>query len=296
MFTDPALLALHAILRTGSFEAAAARLNVTPPAISQRIRKLEEQMGTALVQRGSPCTPTATGARLYRHAEEMGLLSRALARDLGQPVAPATLRLAVNADSLATWFVEAMAGVEGISFDLVIDDEDHSADWLRRGEVLAAISAQPGPVQGCDVHPLGALRYHATCAPAFAARHFPEGPTAEALARAPCLTFSLKDRLQSQWMQAACGAHPAPPLHILPATTAFIDAARAGLGWGMNPAPLAAPHLASGTLVEPKPGLTLDRPLYWLVSRLAAPALADLTTSVRAAARTHLVSAQQEEF
>ena len=194
----------------------------------------------------------------------------------------------MNADSLATWFVEAMARIEGLSFDLVIDDEDHSADWLRRGEVLAAISAQPGPVQGCDVHALGALRYHATCAPAFAARHFPEGPTAEALAHAPCLTFSMKDRLQIQWMEAATGAHPAPPFHILPATSAFIDAARAGLGWGMNPAPLAAPHLANGSLIELKPGLTLDRPLYWLVSRLAAPALTELTASVRRAASRHL--------
>ncbi|MBY6048003.1 LysR family transcriptional regulator ArgP [Vannielia litorea] len=296
MFTDPALLALHAVLRTGSFEGAAAQLNVTPPAISQRIRKLEEQMGTPLIRRTTPCEATDTGARLYRHAEEMGLLARALAADLGQPSAPATLRLAVNADSLATWFIEAMAGVEGISFDLVVDDEDHSADWLRRGEVLAAISAHPGPVQGCDVHALGALRYHATCAPGFAARHFPQGPTAEGLARAPCLSFSAKDRLQSHWMHAATGAHPSPPHHTLPATSAFIDAARAGLGWGLNPAPLAAPHLADGSLVDMKPGLTVDRPLYWLVSRLAAPALADLTASVRAAARAHLVQPAPEEF
>ncbi|MCO6381349.1 LysR family transcriptional regulator ArgP [Oceanicola sp. 502str15] len=294
MFTDPALLALHAVLRTGSFEAAAAALGVTPPAISQRIRKLEEQMGTPLIRRTTPCEPTRTGARLYRHAEEMGLLARALAADLGQPAAPATLRLAINADSLATWFIEAMAGVEGISFDLVVDDEDHSADWLRRGEVLAAISAQPGPVQGCDVLPLGALRYHATCAPGFADRHFPRGVTAEALARAPCLTFSIKDRLQIQWMEAATGTTPAPPLHILPATTAFIDAARAGLGWGMNPAPLAAPHLANGSLTEPKPGLTIDRPLFWLTSRLAAPALSDLTASVKRAAARHLVPPPQE--
>jgi len=289
MFTDPALLALHAVLRTGSFEAAAAALHVTPPAISQRIRKLEEQMGCPLVRRGTPCEATETGARLYRHAEEQGLLARALARDLGTPTAPATLRLAVNADSLATWFVDAMAGVEGISFDLVIDDEDHSADWLRRGEVLAAVSAHPGPVQGCDGTALGALRYHATAAPEFAARHFPDGPTPEALVRAPCLTFSLKDRLQSQWMQAVCGTLPAPPRHTLPATTAFIDAARAGLGWGMNPAPLAAPHLASGALVDLSPGLTIDRPLYWLTSRLAAPALADLTAAVTRAAARHLV-------
>ncbi|QDC10543.1 LysR family transcriptional regulator ArgP [Oceanicola sp. D3] len=288
MFTDPALLALHAVLRTGSFEAAAAALNVSPPAVSQRIRKLEEKMGTPLVRRTTPCEATETGARLYRHAEEMGLLSRALAADLGQPAAPATLRLAVNADSLATWFIEAMAGVEGISFDLVIDDEDHSADWLRRGEVLAAISAQPGPVQGCDVHPLGVLRYHATCNAAFAARYFPDGPTPEALSRAPCLTFSIKDRLQIQWMEAATGTTPAPPLHIMPATTAFIDAARSGLGWGMNPAPIAAPHLASGALRELKPGLTIDRPLFWLVSRLAAPALTDLTARVKRAAARHL--------
>jgi len=289
MFTDPTLTALHAVLRTGSFEAAAAALHVTPPAISQRIRKLEERMGTPLVRRGTPCTPTETGARLYRHAEEMGLLSQGLARDLGQPASSATLRLAVNADSLATWFIEAMAATDGLTFDLVVDDENHSADWLRRGEVLAAVSAQPGPVQGCDTHALGQLRYHATASPEFAARHFPHGPTAEALATAPCLSFSVVDRLQSQWMRAVCGAEPTPPSHTLPATTAFIDAARAGLGWGMNPAPLVAPHLASGSLVDLAPDTPLDRPLYWITSRLAAPALTTLTTSVKRAAAHALV-------
>ena len=107
---DPAqLAALAAVHRRGSFELAAAELHVTPSAVSQRIKSLEEQTGTLLVRRGAPCQATETGSRLIRHHDEVALLERALAQDLGLSADPATLRIAVNADSLATWFAPAMA-------------------------------------------------------------------------------------------------------------------------------------------------------------------------------------------
>ncbi len=91
-----------------------------------------------------------------------------------------------------------MAETQDCLFDLVLDDQEHSADWLRLGEVLAAVTASAKPVQGCDSTPLGALRYIATASPKFVRRHFSEGLDNEALARAPRLTFNSKDRLQTQ--------------------------------------------------------------------------------------------------
>ena len=154
------LAALSAILRCGSFEQAAAELAVTPSAISQRIKALEEKVGSALILRGSPCTGTEIGARLAKHAEDVGMLETQLSRDLklDQGQSPMRLRIAVNADSLATWFLPALAAVPDVSFELVIDDQNHSADWLRRGEVSAAVTATGKPVTGCDSLPLGALR------------------------------------------------------------------------------------------------------------------------------------------
>ena len=290
---DYALLAaVAAVVRTGSFDKAAQDLHVTPSAVSQRVKLLEERMGTILVVRGQPCTATAAGGRLCRHAEEVRLLEHALDADLGGAL-PATgrptFRIAVNADSLATWFVDAMARVDDGLFDLVLDDQDHSADWLRRGEVAAAVTASGRPVQGCDHHPLGALRYIATASPDFVARWFPEGVDEPALRQAPGLTFNTKDALQSAWVAGLLGRRITMPTHWLPSTQAFIDAALAGIGWGMNPEPLVAPHLAAGRLVALLPDRPLDVPLHWQWSRLVAPALQQVNRSVFDTARRRLV-------
>ncbi len=292
---EPAqLAALAACHRRGSFDLAAADLHVTPSAISQRIKALEEVVGTLLIQRRQPCTATATGLRLIRHHAEITLLEHALAADLPQRAATSTtLRIAVNADSLATWVITALAATPGYLFDLVIDDQDISQDRLKRGEVIAAITAHPGPLQGCDTIALGAMRYHATASPAYLARWLPGGPTAAALARAPALTFSNHDRLQHLWVaRHIVGAEPRQsfPSHRIASSQGFVDACRAGLGWGMNPAALVASDLASGVLAELVPGATLDVALHWQFSRLTAAAIAPLTAAIQQAAKTHLIA------
>ncbi len=291
---EPAqMAALAAVHRRGSFDLAAADLHVTPSAISQRIKALEDQAGTLLIRRGSPCVATPAGLRMIRHHDEVVLLEQALAADLPRlSPAPATLRIAVNADSLATWVIPALAEVEGFLFDLVIDDQDVSQDWLKRGEVQGAITAHPRPPQGCDGVPLGALRYRATASPAYLARWMPDGVTAAALTRAPALTFSDKDRLQDQWVQrlAGGGRRLAYPTHRLASSQGFVDACLSGLGWGMNPEPLVAGHLASGRLVDLSPEAPLDVALYWQFARLTAPATAALTRALRRHAAQVLVS------
>src|SRR6201995_151704 len=112
---DYALLdALAAVVRHGSFERAANELNVTPSAVSQRVKLLEERVGSVLVKRGNPCTATTSGALLCRHTERVQLLEAELARPL--PALPGaslqawpTLRVAVNDDSVGTWFIDAIA-------------------------------------------------------------------------------------------------------------------------------------------------------------------------------------------
>lgn len=295
---DPAqLAALAAVHRRGSFDLAATGLHVTPSAISQRIKALEEATGTLLIRRGQPCTATPAGLRLIRHHDEVALLERTLAADLpGLSSGPATLRIAVNADSLATWVIPALAATDGFLFDLVIDDQDVSQDWLKRGEVVAAVTSHPGPLQGCDTIPLGALRYRATASPGFMRRWFPQGATADALALAPALTFSDKDRLQDHWVARQTGGMPrraAFPSHRMASSQAFVDACLCGLGWGLNPEPLIGPHLASGTLIELAPDSALDVALHWQFTRLAAPALAPVTGAMRHAAALTLIPAHQ---
>jgi LysR family transcriptional regulator (chromosome initiation inhibitor) len=244
------------------------------------------------VIRGQPCTATEIGQHLCQHVEQVTLLESSLHRSLPglQPESrPVPLRIAVNADSLATWFIAAMARTEGFLFDLVLDDQDYSAEWLRRGEVVAAVTAHSTPVQGCDCHPLGALRYIATASPDYYARWFAEGLSVNAAARAPCLIFNQKDQLQTEWLRQALGAHLHPPLHRLPSSQAFVDAALAGIGWGMNPEPLVIDYLRTGRLVALKPDQPLDTPLFWQQSRIVGPVLGDVTRAVLHEARAMLV-------
>jgi LysR family transcriptional regulator, chromosome initiation inhibitor len=294
MLDYPSLAAVAAIVRAGSFEGAARALNVTPSAISQRVKLLEERLGSILIIRGQPCTATATGKLLCSHVEQVGLLEQelrgALPR-LGQAGVEnnrVTLRVAVNADSLATWFIGAVSRFTargGDLLDVALDDEEHTVEWLRSGEVLAAVTAHTQPVQGCNSVPLGRLYYCAAASPDFVRRYFPDGINAAALAGAPSLRFNRKDHLQAQWAKRVCRREVEVPAHWFPSTHAFVDAAMAGIGWGMNPELLVRQHLASGKLVELVPGRRLSIPLYWQHTRLQVPVVERLTRAVVEAAR-----------
>lgn len=302
MLDYAALSALAAVVREGSFERAAQALHVTPSAVSQRVKLLEQRTGCALVVRGSPAAATDAGRLLCRHVEQVALLEHSLKVALpagarlaqagvgeGPPQRP-LLRVAVNADSLATWFIDAMARFrervdDGVLLELVVDDQDHTAEWLRRGEVLAAVTAHAEPVQGCRAIRLGSLTYAATASPAFVQRHFAAGVNAATLRQAPSLRFSRKDELQARWVRSVCRRDVELPAHWMPSTRAFVDAGLAGIGWGMNPLPLVAEHLSSGRLVELVPGRRLQSPLAWQSASLGAPVLQMLGDAVLAAAR-----------
>lgn len=288
------LAALAAVLREGSFERAAKKLHVTPSAVSQRIKQLEERTGQVLVQRGNPCTGTEAGQRLCLHLEQVALLENALRRsnpDLlpDTPVAP-TIKLAVNADSLSTWFMDAMAEFTASGnelLDLRIDDQDHTSQALREGAVLGAVTGTSGQIPGCNSWPLGTMRYVAAASPGFMARYFADGVSTQTLAQAPIMTFDRKDRLQDQWLQAQ-GLAPrgSGPRHFLPSNQGYVRACEIGMGWGMHPTVLIAEQLARGSLVPLVTDTPLDLPLYWALPRSAQASLARLTDCVmRAASR-----------
>jgi LysR family transcriptional regulator (chromosome initiation inhibitor) len=300
------IAAVAAVVREGSFERAALALHVTPSAVSQRVKLLEQRLGERLVVRSSPCTATAAGAHLVQHAEQVLALEQQLAQalpasqhlssiapgDAPLPTLP-TLRVAVNADSLATWFMAAAADFTArhpALLDLRLDDQEHTATALRAGEVAAAVTILAAPVPGCRSEALGAMSYVACASPAYVSRHFADGVDARALARAPCIVFNQKDRLQDDWVRATQGRSLPLPRHWLPAAQAFIDGCLAGLGWGMNPLALAAPHLARGDLVELPPGHRVAVALHWQAPRNASPLLGALTEAVGQAARLELLA------
>ncbi len=279
--------ALVAIADTGSFEAAARALHVTPSAVSQRIRALESAAGQVLVSRGAPGRPTAQGERLVRLGRHTRLLYDEAAHELGA-VTAVDLPVAVNADSLATWFRDVLAEAAGWAATCVrlhVEDQAYSQELLRRGEVLAAVTSDPAAVQGCAAEPLGALHYVPAAAPELAARWGREdGPDWAAM---PMLVFNEKDELQDQAL-ARLGVTTRPPVvHRVPSAGDFFAAIGLGLGWGMAPDLQAGPDLAAGRLAR-LPGEVASVPLYWQHWRLESPRLARLTQAVHRAARRHL--------
>lgn len=297
MLDYASLAALAAVVREGSFERAARALNVTPSAVSQRVRLLEERVGGALVVRGQPCSATDMGRRLCQHADRVRLLEHELYEALPtlstkEPVR-VNLPVAVNADSLATWFTPALtafAAEAPVLMEVAIDDQDHTSEWLRSGKVLAAVTAADRPVVGCNSRPLGAMRYLATASPSFIAHHFAEGVDAQRLAQAPSLVFNTKDQLQARWAARLCRQPVELPRHTLPSPHAFVAATLAGMGWGLHPATMIAPQLQDGSLVELVVDTPLDVPLHWQHARSASTLLDGLTRRVLAAARTALIA------
>lgn len=297
MLDYASLAAVAAVVREGSFERAAVALGVTASAVSQRVRGLEERLGSVLVIRGQPCTATATGARLCAHVDRVRLLESEMAGDLpglasgSQAEARPVIRIAVNRDSLGAWFTPAIAAFAtrtGALVELVLDREEVTAERLRTGEVLAAVTNDALPVQGCRIIALGRLRYVATASADFARRWFPDGVSADALADAPTLRFDRRDHLQERWALETTGAELRAPTHWIPSTRGFLDACLAGLGWGMNPLPLVGDHLADGRLLELPPARPVDVPLHWQHARIGAGLLDALTRDVLTAANREL--------
>jgi LysR family transcriptional regulator (chromosome initiation inhibitor) len=287
------LEALAAVVREGSFERAARKLHVTPSAVSQRIKLLEERVGQVLVLRGQPCSGTEAGRRLCLHLEQVALLENDLRRKNpelvpeGQTALP-TLKLAVNADSLSTWFMGAMSAFtrDGNELlDISIDDQDHTAKRIREGEVLAAVTATSSAIPGCNTWPLGRMRYVAAASPDFIGRYLQDGVTPEAMARAPMMSYGRKDSLQDQWLQRlGVEGRRSTPRHFLPSNQGYTRACELGMGWGMHPPLMVAPQLADGSLVELLPGNDLDIPMYWAHARNAQASLQRLTDCVIQAA------------
>jgi LysR family transcriptional regulator (chromosome initiation inhibitor) len=289
---------MAAVVREGSFDRAARALNVTPSAVSQRVRLLEERVGCALVLRGQPCRATDTGRQLCQHLDRVRLLEQELQGKLPalapDGLARVALPVAVNADSLATWFAPALAAFAAaapVLVELAVDDQDHTSDWLRSGAVLAAVTSNARPAAGCNSRPLGAMRYLAAASPAFVARYFAGGVGAGSLAQAPSLVFNPKDELQARWARRLCHRHVELPRHTVPSPQAFVTATVAGMGWSLHPQALIASQLKAGSLVELVPHSPLDVPLHWQHARAASKLVDGLGREVLAAARKALLPA-----
>lgn len=259
---------LAVVVDEGTLDAAARRLSVTPSAISQRLKALESIVGRVLLVRARPVRPTAAGVAVVRLARQLALLEHeAVAELAGDPEAGTlvTVPLAVNADSLATWFLPPLARLgerHPVVFDLHRDDQDFTAGLLESGTVMGAVTSRREPVPGCRATPLGVMRYEAVATPAYRERWLAGERWPDSLARAPLVDFDRRDDLQARWLSAQGVDPAAPPRHYVPASNDFATAVRLGLGWALLPQVQSRTALAAGELV-PLGGPPIDVPLTW---------------------------------
>jgi len=276
---------LAAIVDEGTLDAAASRLRLTPSAVSQRLKTLERQLGRVLLVRAKPARPTEAGRAVLRLARQVALLQHDAQLELGagdEATSRVSVPLAVNADSLATWFLAPLARLSRgrpVVFDLHRDDQDFTTGLLESGTVMAAVTSRARPVAGCRVVPLGMMRYEAVATPTFAADWLPSGATAEALTVAPLVDFDRRDDLQSEWLISRGVDSSTPPRHFVPASNDFARAICIGLGWGLLPSFQSARALERGELVRVG-GDPIDVPLYWQQWNLRSPLLDAIATEI----------------
>ena len=295
---DPiALECLAAIVEEGGFERAAQRLNVTQSAVSQRLRALEAQVGSVLIVRSRPLRPTSSGQLLLKHTKQMRLLRADLERDL-QELAPSAqgggreeerIAIAVNADSIATWALEALGPLarQRLPLEIIADDQDFTQEWLRSGQVLGCVTTLKQAMRGCRMVPLGAMHYVAVASSSFAQKHLPNGLTAHNFREVPFLSFNRKDDMAAEFVARTFGLKRVALNHLfVPSTEGQLHAVKAGWAVGVLPELLVRPALAARDIVDVSPGHTLPIQLYWHCWNLESEVLEALTQAlIEASAR-----------
>lgn len=263
--------AFTAVAATGSFEKAAQQLFITPSAVSLRVQALEKQLGVLLIERTRPCQLTQAGNTLLQFLHNQQRLHQDLLQQLKQPVQHNfyPVKIGLNADSLATWFLDATADIvkwQRILLNLHIDDQSQTHQLLKSGKVQACISDEAKPMQGCAAVSLGTMPYKLYASPDFITHYFADGITRQSLFNAPAVIFNDKDRIHDRFIQQRFGIYqPSYGYHLVPSSESFMTAIAQGLGYGMLPVLQVklAPQTISQSLVELLPDATLDIPLYW---------------------------------
>lgn len=289
-----ALAVLDAVASHGSFDKAANALGISQPAVSQRIKALEDAVGRLLIVRGAPAEATGLGQRLISHYRNVKLMEAALDIDLGLQTSMPEIAMAVDAASLATWFPLALRPLLApprCQLDVECAGREVALHLMREGAVfgcVAARAAAPAPAAaGSSSTPLGAMRYVCVAAPAFARHWFGDGLSADALALAPAVVH--EHELMARFLAREAGYLRPFPHHTLPLSAVLNDTLFGGLAYGLLPYLQAAQGLAQGALVDLLPGRYVDVELDWHAWELDTPFTHALTEQIVGTARRHLV-------
>ena len=299
-FDYDSLVVLAAVVRTGSFEAAANSLDVTQSAVSQRIKQLEEKVGSVLIVRGRPCLATDDGLLLCQHVEQVTLLRHELNEQLasrgeGTSAKAVSVRIAVNSDSLATWFPEVVdraANELNLRLEVIPDDQEFTEERLRSGDALAIVTSSEKSIPGCKNFALGSMEYMAVASSQYADKFFAGGANLATVSSAPSIRFDRKDTLPQQWVVLAFGDTARLSSHYIPSYEGHLLCCSKGIGWAMMPTETVMPLVNDGKLIEIVPDVRISTPLFWQSRSQSSNILRRLSDVVSDVAATRLKTEQ----
>lgn len=286
------LAVLDAVAASGSFEKAALMLGISQSAVSQRIKALEDAAGRLLIVRGTPSVPTGLGQRLVVHHRHVKLMEAALDIDLGRDASLPHVAVAVDADSLGTWFGQALAPLLSpprCQLSVQHADSELALRLVREGAVFACVAGDDGSdsATGTSSTPLGLMRYTCVATPAFAGHWFGDGFSAGAVTLAPAVVSERK--LLARYLAQQFGISAPFPHHTLPVSGALENCITSGVAYGLMPELHALSQIAMGQLVDLTPGKTHSTALAWHAWNIDTPFTRTLSEHVIDTARRYLL-------
>jgi LysR family glycine cleavage system transcriptional activator len=257
----PPLIALRTfalVAETGSLTAAGARLNLTQPAISRRIRELEAAIGVTLVHRGANALRLTEDGLRYAAAVQQAFGAIASATLALQGAAAPPLRIRAYTTWAMRWLIPRLprfrARHPGVEVEVVTSTAP-VVDFAREG-LEAAIRTAPAGAPPAR----GAVRLQPVDVAPFAA----PGAARLGLARLTLLGSRVRPRDWACWCAAAEMAAPAAPL-LFESSSLAIQAALEGLGAVISPPSFVEEDVRRRRLKRLSPVLAATGDHYWLL-------------------------------
>lgn len=279
--------------RLGTFSAAAERLNTTQPAVSARMRELEQRMGAALFRRdGRGMSLTAAGRKLVRDCDPLLRdMQRALLGSGGFAEASGVVRIGageIAAASCLPPFVAALKDqMPGVGLEIEIDLTANLIQQLLTGRTDIAFAAGPVAHPALKTRPIGEVALVWLASPATAAA-FAEGREG---ASVPVWSLASHSPIHGRMREAIRSSRIAQKsLNLCNNARMMIDIARAGGGVGIFPEPMVRGAMAEGALVE-LAGLPALAPVEFQVAMRVADTEPVLTRIFDEAAQLRIAGA-----
>ncbi|MEZ5931959.1 MAG: LysR family transcriptional regulator [Alphaproteobacteria bacterium] len=267
---------LHTFLMVasaGGIRRASARMNLSQPAVTARIKNLEDALGVALFERSSGGMQlTKAGDRLIRYAEQLLHLNELIDREIADPAAIDTsLRIGVSETIVQSWLPDFIARLHTayprLEVEIAVDISVNLREALLERAIDLAILM--GPVSEYTVDnidlPAFPLRWYAAADAAL-----PDDP-AELFRRHPCVTYARSTRPYRE-LKAALADRYGPGISLFPSSSlsACFRMVAAGLGVGALPSAIAGSTLLEGRIRSFDPGWHPNA-LQFTASYLAEP-------------------------